>query len=62
MTSSFPGVMYGPLFYRQLEIEKSKALKVNYDNYDAKMKLSNTVKDDLKWWIDMLKSHLILSA
>ena len=56
MTSSFPGVMYGPLFYRQLEIEKSKALKVNYDNYDAKMTLSNTVKDDLKWWIDHVET------
>ena len=27
MVASFPGVMCGPLFYRQLEIEKVAALK-----------------------------------
>ena len=30
--------------------------KVNYDNYDAKMTLSNTVKDDLKWWVDHVET------
>ena len=29
MVASFPGVMYGPLYYRQLEIEKVAALKQN---------------------------------
>jgi hypothetical protein len=24
MTASFPGVMYGPLYFRQIELEKKK--------------------------------------
>ena len=27
LVSSFPGVLYGPLFYRHLEIEKTTALR-----------------------------------
>ena len=29
MVSSFPGVMYGPLFYRQLELDKVMALRAS---------------------------------
>ena len=35
MVSCFPGVEFGELFYRQLEIEKSVALKVEKGNFDA---------------------------
>ena len=51
MVSSFPGIMYGPLFYRQLELDKTMALKANYGNFDAVMTLSDTSKSDLNWWI-----------
>ena len=40
MVASFPGVMYGPLYYRQLEIEKVIALHQNQGNFEASMILS----------------------
>ena len=36
VTSSFPGVMYGPLCYRYLEIEKTETLKLNKGNLMVK--------------------------
>ena len=52
MVAAVPGVEYGPLFYRRLDNDKSKALKLSKGNYQALMKLSEKVKVDLKWWID----------
>ena len=54
MVSSFPGVSYGPLYYRQLENEKTAALKVNGHSLDAKMELSYLAKLDTEWWIKNL--------
>ena len=51
MTASFPGVMYGPLHYRELEMQKTYALKTNKGKFDAKMTLSQQSKDDIRWWI-----------
>ena len=34
LISSFPGVAYGPLFYRDLEMAKTEALKLKRGNYD----------------------------
>ena len=44
MTSSFPGVMYGALHYRALEMEKTCALKQNKGNFDRL----------IQWWIDSI--------
>ena len=52
MVASFPGVMYGPLYYRQLEIEKVAALKQNQGNFEAIMILSVMARSDLHWWIE----------
>jgi len=52
MVASFPGVMYGPLYYRQLEIEKVAALKQSRGNFEATMNLSDMAKSDLHWWIE----------
>ena len=52
MVASFPGVMYGPLYYRQLEIEKVIALKQNQGNFEASMILSDLARSDLYWWIE----------
>ena len=52
LVASFPAVMYGKLFYRILDNEKSLALKENFGNFDAKMRISDLAKQDLKWWID----------
>ena len=52
LVASFPGVEYGPLFYRRLDNAKTLALKLNKGNYKAFTTLSNTLKQDLQWWID----------
>ena len=52
MVASFPGVMYGPLYYRQLEIEKVVTLKQNQGNFEASMILSDMARSDLHWWIE----------
>ena len=52
MVASFPGVMYRPLYNRQLEIEKVAALKQNQGNFEASMILSDMARSDLHWWIE----------
>ena len=52
MVSSFPGVRYGPLYYRSLENEKTDALKIALGNLDACMSLSELALQDLEWWIN----------
>ena len=54
--SSFPGVMYGPLHYRQLEKNKSEALKLHNNNFDASVTLSSESKAEIEWWIHNLHS------
>ena len=46
MVSFFPGVEYARLFYRQLEIEKSIALKNSGWNFESNMILPETAKND----------------
>ena len=52
MVASFPGVMYGPLYYRQLEIEKVAALKQSKGSFDSVMNFSDKARSDLQWWIE----------
>ena len=54
MTSSFPGVLYGPLHHKFLEIDKSQALKPHNGNLDKNMSLSDEATTDLKWWVDAI--------
>ena len=54
MTSSFPGVMYGPLHHKFLEMDKTKASKINTGNFDKNMSLSPQATTDLKWWVSEL--------
>lgn len=51
MVASFPGVYYGPLFYRSLENDKTIALKSNSWNLDGDMIISPLAREDLRWWI-----------
>ena len=51
MVSCFPGVEYGELFYRQLEIEKAAALKTNNWNFEQTMLLSRLASEDISSWI-----------
>ena len=50
-TSSFPGVLYGPLHYRALETRKIRALKKNKGNFDHSMFLITEAKADICWWV-----------
>jgi len=52
MVSCFPAVEYAELFYRQLEIDKTLALKETKGNFDAHMTLSDRARSDIKWWIE----------
>ncbi|XP_028404044.1 uncharacterized protein LOC114526666 [Dendronephthya gigantea] len=51
IVASFPGVMYGPLYYRYLERDKSQALKSEKGNFDAHMVFSPKAKSELNWWV-----------
>lgn len=51
IVSSFPGAMHGPLYYRNLESNKSQALKTSRGNFDAHMSLSMEASLELNWWI-----------
>ena len=46
MTSSFPGVMYGPLYYRRLDMEKTDALSLCW-NFEGTMELKTPVLEDI---------------
>ena len=48
--ASFPGVLYGPLYYRNLERDKTSALAENKGDYDANVTLSEGSVVELKWW------------
>ena len=50
--STFPGVMFGPLYFRNLEAVKSQALKDNKGNFDAPMSLNKEAEMELSWWIE----------
>ena len=54
MTSSFPGVMYGPLHQKFLEMDKTQALNLHKGNFDKNINLSQEAKIDLNWWVRAL--------
>jgi len=70
--STFPGVMYRPLYFRITAREKAQALKQTKGNYDIHMKLSSSAKLELQWWINNVETsnnlvcrpepHMIMST
>lgn len=54
--SSFPGVLYGPLFYRHLEHDKTMGLRQNKGNYQARIKLSQECLAELQWWCNNIET------
>lgn len=56
LISSFPGVKYGALHYRNLENDKINALKESKGNFDSLMSISNKAIEELGWWLDILES------
>ena len=51
LVAALPAVQYGPLYYRELEKEKTEALKANFGHFDRKMSISETAQAELIWWI-----------
>ena len=53
--SSLPVVMYGALYHRCLDNDKTRALKVSNGNFEACMFLSQQGVWELTWWLDNLE-------
>ena len=58
LVSMFPGVEFGPLYYRSLEHDKDTNLKLAAGDFEKKMFLSSDSIDELKWWINALPTAL----
>ncbi|MEW8542136.1 MAG: reverse transcriptase domain-containing protein [Candidatus Thiodiazotropha sp.] len=56
MVASEPGVEYARIYFRGLEQEKTKQLRLNAGNFDAPMKLTSSNRSDIQWWIDNIHS------
>ena len=54
LVSSLSAVQYGPLFYRNLEIDRNDALRKNKGNFEALMQISPESREDLSWWVRTL--------
>ena len=48
--ASFPGVKFGPLYYRHMEDDKIKALKENLGDFDSLVNLSTEAMEEMSWW------------
>ena len=49
---SFPGVEFGPLYYRSIEHDKDTHLRRHQGQFDAEMSLSQDSRQDIQWWFD----------
>ena len=58
LVSSFTGVEFGHLHYRQLELEKVLALKRVAGDYEKHFFLSERAKAEIQWWIVNVNSEL----
>ena len=54
MVATFPAVLWGPLFYRNLDRLKSTALKASAGNFEALTSLTDNATEELNWWIKNL--------
>ena len=61
MISSFLGVMYGPLHYRRLDMDKTRALGHSRD-FERTMEISSLALEDIQWWIvNIPSSNYVIS-
>lgn len=56
LISSLPGVKYGALYYRNLEMNKVAALKLAKGNFEETMCISHNGISELNWWLCNLDS------
>jgi len=57
MVASFPGVELGPLYYRSIESDKIRALKIAKGNFDGAIRLSTDALRDIRWWVNHVESN-----
>ena len=57
LVAAEPAFELAPVFYKRTEIQKSNLLQLHKGNFEAKVKVTDTMKEDLKWWIDNV--HLV---
>ena len=48
----FPASGFGPLYYRNVEGDKTNALKIANGDFDKHMWLSEQAKSDIYWWLE----------
>ncbi|KAK3098029.1 hypothetical protein FSP39_015477 [Pinctada imbricata] len=58
IVSSFSAVEYGQLHYRELEKNKTMALKHNFGDFEETMEISDMMKSELSWWIQNLQNQI----
>ena len=58
IVSSFSAVEYGQLHYRDLEHNKSEALKHHCGNFEASMNITEAMRVELTWWIENLNKQI----
>ena len=56
LTASFPGVMFGPLHYRHLDMDKTAGRIVQKGNYNKTITLSDEARHELGWWVCSVES------
>ena len=56
LISSLPGVKYGALYYKNLEMKKVAALKLTKGNFEETMCISHNGISELNWWLCNLDS------
>ena len=56
MVASPPGVEFAPMYYRGLEKEKTRQLRLNKGDFDASLILTDDNKSDIQWWLDNLET------
>ena len=56
MVSSLPAVQYGALHYRDLEMDKIRALRIQKGNYNRTMSISQKGKENRQWWLDNVET------
>ncbi|XP_028407533.1 uncharacterized protein LOC114530148 [Dendronephthya gigantea] len=59
LISSFPGVQFGPLYYRHIEWDKTGSLKASKGNFDKKMHLSVPAINELNGGLPMFSNHTV---
>ncbi len=56
IVASFPGVKYGPLWYRNMENDKIEGLKMSKGKFDANIQLSEMALAEISWWTENINS------